>query len=328
MLLDILRGIGIISVVIGHAIQVNLMDGDKCLIWSLILAYEMPLLFMLSGYSAGYSYPIDNLSQFIKKKVWRLLVPYIAWTTVYYILECIFLFEDMQKGVIGLFLEYLSSAFWFLRELFLFYVIIWIIGMVKKRFEIDFFEIDSVILSIIMIPLVFVCSKISIFSKSLSVYYYVWFVIGYMLYFLFKKRRMTELWNIIKNSRIVWNTAYCVLSLTLILGIYLNISDKWIAFIAILFLFTVSKLLEMYGKSCCIVKLLEKLGQNTLPIYAIHWCLLFSIPWHRGVYVKLFNSMPLMGSCMITALVWIAICCLVIKCMNAFKWSRKLFLGH
>lgn len=68
MLLDILRGIGIISVVIGHAIQVNLMDGDKCLIWSLILAYEMPLLFMLSGYSAGYSYPIDNLSQFIKKK--------------------------------------------------------------------------------------------------------------------------------------------------------------------------------------------------------------------------------------------------------------------
>lgn len=80
----------------------------------------------------------------------------------------------------------------------MFYVIIWIIGMVKKRFEIDFFEIDSVILSIIMIPLVFVCSKISIFSKSLSVYYYVWFVIGYMLYFLFKKRRMTELWNIIK----------------------------------------------------------------------------------------------------------------------------------
>ena len=37
------------------------------------------------------------------------------------------------------------------KQLFLFYVNIWIIGMVKKRFEIDFFEIDSVILSIITI---------------------------------------------------------------------------------------------------------------------------------------------------------------------------------
>ena len=74
--LDLLRGLAILIVVIGHAIQVNLSEGRNCFIWSnLILSFQMPLMFFISGYATGFSFPSSNPKRFIKKKVVRLLIP-------------------------------------------------------------------------------------------------------------------------------------------------------------------------------------------------------------------------------------------------------------
>ena len=47
--LDVIRGVAILIVVIGHAIQINLAIPEQNFIWStLILAFQMPLLFFLA----------------------------------------------------------------------------------------------------------------------------------------------------------------------------------------------------------------------------------------------------------------------------------------
>lgn len=77
--LNVLRGVAILIVVLGHAIQVSLLEGENSFIWSkLILNFQMPLLFCISGYSAGFSFPSNNTKTFIMKKVKRLLIPYVA----------------------------------------------------------------------------------------------------------------------------------------------------------------------------------------------------------------------------------------------------------
>lgn len=55
--LDILRGIAIFIVVLGHSIQASLLSDESSFVWSkLILNFQMPLLFCISGYTAGFSY--------------------------------------------------------------------------------------------------------------------------------------------------------------------------------------------------------------------------------------------------------------------------------
>jgi fucose 4-O-acetylase-like acetyltransferase len=62
-------------VVIGHAIQANLLEGETSFVWSnLIFAFQMPLLFFISGYAAGFSFPSYDSMKFIKKKAGRLFV--------------------------------------------------------------------------------------------------------------------------------------------------------------------------------------------------------------------------------------------------------------
>lgn len=87
--LDILRGIAILIVVLGHAIQINLQDGENALIWSrVILSFQMPLLFLISGYTAGYSFPAKDTKVFLMKKIHRLLIPYLSWEVLHYLIAC------------------------------------------------------------------------------------------------------------------------------------------------------------------------------------------------------------------------------------------------
>lgn len=57
--LDLLRGLAILIVVIGHAIQVNLSEGRNCFIWSnLILEFQMPLMFLLAAMQRDFLFQV------------------------------------------------------------------------------------------------------------------------------------------------------------------------------------------------------------------------------------------------------------------------------
>lgn len=86
--IDVAKGIGILCVVVGHAInQLNPESATFIVltIRNLIYSFHMPLFFFLSGFLLNYS---TTTLEFIRKKVKRLAVPYFFA----YILISVFMF--------------------------------------------------------------------------------------------------------------------------------------------------------------------------------------------------------------------------------------------
>jgi|APCry1669193181_1035450.scaffolds.fasta_scaffold45876_2 fucose 4-O-acetylase-like acetyltransferase len=91
--LDIAKGIAIILVVIGHAIQNRYVNFDELLGFRLIYSFHMPLFIFLSGAVASLWFKPDEIAlpfkEFIsiigiriQKSAIRLLLPFISWALI------------------------------------------------------------------------------------------------------------------------------------------------------------------------------------------------------------------------------------------------------
>lgn len=115
--LDLIKGIGILLVVIGHIATNEVRD--------LIYLFHMPLFFLISG----YLYKSNSLKIYFKKKFYQLIIPYFSFLIVLllpYIFklsfemntnELIQLIFDSLKG--GVWLKGWFSVFWFVTCLFI-----------------------------------------------------------------------------------------------------------------------------------------------------------------------------------------------------------------
>ena len=69
------------------------------------------------------------------------------------------------------------------------------------------------------------------------------------------------------------------------------------------------------------------IGENTLPVYGIHWCLLFSPIFRINGYQLIRNILPLYLGSFIIAISWVIVCEIVIWILKKNKIGRKIFLG-
>ncbi len=85
--LDVLKGFAILLVVLGHSVQMNVADGnfDGNLLFRIIYSFHMPLFMFLSGAAAAYSIRPMNM-EFIKRKFYQLIIPFVAWYLIGYFL--------------------------------------------------------------------------------------------------------------------------------------------------------------------------------------------------------------------------------------------------
>ena len=115
--IDIVKGIGILSIVIGH-----ISDG---LLREVLFLFHVPLFYFLSGYL--FRQP-NTLTSFVSKKSKTLLIPYISFLTVFVLLLLLkdwsktheintSLIHDALFG--GQKLAGELSVFWFITSLFL-----------------------------------------------------------------------------------------------------------------------------------------------------------------------------------------------------------------
>ena len=117
--LDISKGIAILLVVLGHAIQYYLypIDYADSLSYRVIYSFHMPFFFFLSGLSSGFSnnpfFNKDNL----KKKIKRLMIPYVAWGLIY--LPANLLYKGWSTNLMtDLFMNPPRFGLWYLYSLF------------------------------------------------------------------------------------------------------------------------------------------------------------------------------------------------------------------
>lgn len=148
--LDAVKGFAIFLMVMGHAIAWNYAQSDEiCIynfnqpihikmggvIWQLIYSFHMPLFFMISGFLLYKTYSWKDFIPFLKKKVFRLLLPWICTFGIiyfvrgsmgYWFLLCLF-----QLSIIGflmiIFMEKVNkNAYWIVDVFFMgiFYIIL------------------------------------------------------------------------------------------------------------------------------------------------------------------------------------------------------------
>lgn len=132
---DVLKGIGIITVVVGHS-------GCPVPMLRFIAAFHMPLFFMISGILLNELY-FFNKKKFIKKRIISLYIPFIKWSVIFILLHNVFFHFGILNSTYGyagevdywysiqditysLFVaaismntfEHLLGAFWFIKALF------------------------------------------------------------------------------------------------------------------------------------------------------------------------------------------------------------------
>ena len=82
--IDILKGIAVLAVLLGHAIQRGLIiNYETNIFFKIIYSFHMPLFVILSGYSLHHFTKKYNVS-FLIKRFCRLIIPTITWSYLIY----------------------------------------------------------------------------------------------------------------------------------------------------------------------------------------------------------------------------------------------------
>lgn len=182
-LIDILKGVAIISVLICHSVivyPVNLEEVAWCnILKRFVDSYQMPLFFMISGFLCSYK---GNYGGYLLARVKRILVPYIVFDAAALLLRVVGgslvnRSMDIKSAIFQLFLQGTSAGgYWFLYTLFVISVIAPLFWVILKKNR------------LLGLPIIAVCVIVSalfdlpeICSLKSVVYYLTYFIIGMML---------------------------------------------------------------------------------------------------------------------------------------------------
>ncbi|MDO4197481.1 MAG: acyltransferase family protein [Erysipelotrichaceae bacterium] len=175
--IDILKGIAIFLVVLGHSIivyPIDLHQYDFCdFLYRWLSSVHMPLFFLISGFLFSYK---QNYGKYILGKVKRLVVPYVVFNAIN-IFPRAFLQNFINKtrdiGESLYEVVFYGGDYWFLYTLFIIFFIYPIIYRIiheKKDRTISVLLIDFVVY--LLMP------DIGIFTLKKVVYYLLFFMAG------------------------------------------------------------------------------------------------------------------------------------------------------
>lgn len=171
---DSLKGILILLVVLGHAIQYTIDDGCYTNhLWNIIYSFHMPAFMAMSGF---FAYRIggskNNVIQTIYRRFRQLLIPYLLWTFLLMII-C----NNLKKQRIWELFLYPDKGLWFLWVLFfiavLFILCEWLAKTIRIKQEL------FVVLACFILALSMILFKTKIFSIQLISYYFLFYSLGY-----------------------------------------------------------------------------------------------------------------------------------------------------
>ena len=317
-LIDSLRGIAILIVIMGHALQ-NANASPSLPVLKIIMTFWMPLFFLISGFSAGYGRE-SSLRNGLKKKVLRLLVPYLCWAEIVYAVD-LFRFDrcfSLMDNVVALF----CSPFWFLRMLFgisaLFVVYRSIVSGLNGCLK-DAKVLSEFIAVVASFLLTFLVSFIPGFGSIL--HFAPLFAMGY---FLFRAQSFVDArWIRIGSLVLSLLFAFSIPLMFFNIGnIGMFLLDKSMAITGSAAIYSLVKNFPCAKDS----KILILCGTHSLELYAVHWCIFF---WFNLLHLHRFvldgGSLYLIGG--IGAVVWLLFSAIIIWLISKTKWMRFFLFG-
>lgn len=130
--IDILRGIAMLMVVLGHTMTGCTINAENSFLFNVIWTLQMPLFILISGYVTKYSRPITSgkaWGKFVCKKTFAYLMPWVVWTFVIRGL----LFKQTLYLNVKYILFHMDSGYWFLFTLWTIVMIYGIAQFLSER---------------------------------------------------------------------------------------------------------------------------------------------------------------------------------------------------
>ena len=195
--LDVAKGIGIVFVVIGHAVTSSIRNDSEIAreIYNFVFFIHMPFLFFLSGigYRIGEKkYQEQSVTHYIKKKGKVLLVPYAVYSGIVYLIFLLCSFIPFISGamknagfgrmkisdwLIGLLLGDNDQArhLWYIYILFIFCLMTFLVRKVSRCWA-----------AACIIPILFLVNCMfgymtNIIAFQNMFFLYFWFILGVLL---------------------------------------------------------------------------------------------------------------------------------------------------
>ena len=173
--LDYLRGVAILSIVIGHLYFFS-GRADNSIVWNICNSLQIPIFIYVSGQLASKSIQRYSFKELLNNRIIRLIIPFISFFLLWLCLHGItsdnaitFIFDEFKQG------------FWFLIVLFELMVILALNHFISQKCNINRIVFDFLALLIISIYH-FTEKDLNYINRALSLnllwHYYPIFLLG------------------------------------------------------------------------------------------------------------------------------------------------------
>lgn len=119
---DIMRGIAMLLVVLGHTMTGCTVDSQKSFLFNVVWSLQMPLFILISGYVTKYSQSIcdgKGLWKYVKRRTIAYMIPWAVWS---FLVRGVIFGQDGFLNIKSLLCN-MDSGYWFLAT-------IWTISMI------------------------------------------------------------------------------------------------------------------------------------------------------------------------------------------------------
>ena len=182
---DIMRGIAMLLVVLGHTMTGCTVDSQQSLLFNIVWSLQMPLFILISGYVTKYSCTIWNvkgLFKYIKRRTVAYMLPWFVWS---------FLIRGIvfgQKGFLDIksLIWNMDSGYWFLATIWsismIFGVASYVAELVGKdnNLKKQMTLLIVYILGMIVLASIGILLGMSFFAIKLTLYYMPFYYLGYL----------------------------------------------------------------------------------------------------------------------------------------------------
>ena len=328
--IDIIKGIAIILVVFGHAVQgvvdslhitVNSINCSILFAKLIIYSFHMPLFFFVSGIFAD-RWATKVLKSAFKDKLSRLVKPYFIWSFV----TALFmqLASHYTNAGLGLRNFLLSpvvpfSIFWFIYVLFFIYIIYYLFlnysnyGVGKKAFAI------VCVLSYLLGPVLPDIWIVKLISR-----YAIFFSIGTWTLNYYKIENISSI-----NNKMA---AFTIILFSIITFIYIqeviNSNSLFVYYLyfvsALAGIGLVVALEHVIEKNLIIADLISKFGLDSMEIYCLHLIPLAGI---RIFFLKIFGTNFIWYKIIIITVITMIICTFIIDILKRYNKLEAFLFG-
>lgn len=280
---DIMRGIAMLLVVLGHTMTGCTVDSQKSFIFNIIWSLQMPLFILISGYVTKYSRPISDsneLWKYVKRRTIAYMLPWAVWS---FVVRGITFGQDSFLNVRNL-LWNMDSGYWFLATIWTISMIFGISSFIAERASKGNIRKKQIILlmcylaGMVLLVGIGVLLGMSFFAIKLTLYYMPFYYAGF-LYGQFDDKIMESdngkriIDCAVASCFVIW--LFVILRVSLYemsdggFGIILRAATSLSGCVAVCGLCK-----EIFSSKCVGGGILTWFGANSLEIYLMHYLLL------------------------------------------------------